>query len=124
MGTGWKMMGTGWKIMGEKSMGLTRLVVIEESSKECSGKNYLRMEVSISQKLGKGAPRPLSQALTSLSDLTDHMDSFLLASQCLTRSGQGETDYKYFELFLETVSGFPSVPASMAGYYTTYPAIL
>jgi hypothetical protein len=68
---------------------------------------------------------PLSRALTtSLSDLTDHMDSFLLASQRLTRSGQRETDYKYFKLFLETVSGFPSVPASMAGYYTTYPAIL
>jgi hypothetical protein len=47
---------------------------------------------------------PLSQALTSLSDLTGHMDSFLLASQRLTRSGQGKTDYKYFELFLETVS--------------------
>ena len=67
---------------------------------------------------------PLSRALTSLSDLTDHMDSFLLASQRLTRSGQGETDYRYFELFLESVSGFPSVPASMAGYYTQYPAIL
>ena len=51
------------------------------------------------------------------------MDSFLLASQRLTRSGQGETDFRYFELFLETVSGFPSVPASMAGYYTQYPAI-
>jgi hypothetical protein len=46
---------------------------------------------------------PLSRALTSLSDLTGHIDSFLLASQRLTRSGQGETDYKYFELFLETV---------------------
>jgi hypothetical protein len=67
---------------------------------------------------------PLSRALTSLSGLTDHMDSFLMASQRLTRSGQGETDYRYFELFLETVLGFPSVPASMAGYYTTYPAIL
>jgi hypothetical protein len=67
---------------------------------------------------------PLSRALTSLSDLTDHMDSFLLASQRLTRSGQGKTNYKYFELFLETVSGFPSVPASMAEYYTQYPAIL
>ncbi len=64
---------------------------------------------------------PLPHALTSLSDLTGHMDSFLLASQRLTRSGQGEADYKYVELFLETVSGFPSVPAStgtMAGYYT------
>jgi hypothetical protein len=67
---------------------------------------------------------PLSRALTSLSDLTTHMDSFLLASQRLTRSGQRETDYRYFELFLETVSGFPSVSACMAGYYTTYPAIL
>jgi hypothetical protein len=66
----------------------------------------------------------LSRALTSLSDLTGHMDSFLLASQRLTRSGQGETDYRYFELFLETVSSFPSVPASMAGYYTQYLAIL
>ncbi len=52
------------------------------------------------------------------------MDSFLLVSQRLTRSGQGETDYRYFELFLETVAGFPSVPSSMAGYYTMYPAIL
>ncbi len=67
---------------------------------------------------------PLSRALTSFSDLTGHMDSFLLVSQRLTRSGQGETDYRYFELFLETVSSFPSVPASMAGYYTQYPAML
>ena len=68
---------------------------------------------------------PLSRALTSLSDQTDHMDSFLLASQRLTRCGQGENGYNYFKLFLETVSGFPSVPASMeAGYYTQYPAIL
>ncbi len=68
---------------------------------------------------------PLSRALTSLSDLAGHMDSFLLASQrLLTRCGQGETDYNYFKLFLETVSGFPSVPASMAGYYTQYPGIL
>ncbi len=67
---------------------------------------------------------PLPRALKSLSNLTDHMDSFLLASQRLTRSGQGETDYRYFELFLGTVSGFPSVSACMAGYHTTYPAIL
>jgi hypothetical protein len=48
------------------------------------------------------------------------MDSFLLTSQRLTRSGPGETDYHfyYFELFLETVSGFLSVPSSMTGYYT------
>jgi hypothetical protein len=45
-------------------------------------------------------------------------------SQALTPSGQGDTDYRYFELFVETAPGFPSVPASMAGYYTHYPAIL
>ena len=36
---------------------------------------------------------PLSQSLTSMNDLTKHMSSFLLASQRLTRSGQGETAY-------------------------------
>jgi hypothetical protein len=55
---------------------------------------------------------PLSRALTSLSDLD--MGNYLLASQRLTRSGQGETPYHYFELFfLVTVSGFPSVAHSM-----------
>ena len=52
------------------------------------------------------------------------MDSFLLASQRLTRSGQGETDFSYFKSFLETVSGFPSIALSMPGYYIMYPAIL
>jgi hypothetical protein len=42
---------------------------------------------------------PLSQAMTSLSDLTKHMANFLLASQRLTQSGQGETPYRYFKLF-------------------------
>ena len=67
---------------------------------------------------------PLSRALTSLSNLSNHMDSFLLASQRLTRSGQGETDFSYFKAFLETVSGFPSIALAMPGYYLLYPAIL
>ena len=67
---------------------------------------------------------PLSRALTSLSDLPNHMNLFLLASQKLTRSGQGKTDFDYFKLFLETVSGFPSVALCMPGYYLQYPAIL
>ena len=67
---------------------------------------------------------PLSKALTSLSDLTNHMQNFLLASQRLTRSGQGETNYRYFEMFLETVANFPSVAFSLTGYYVQYPAIL
>jgi hypothetical protein len=52
------------------------------------------------------------------------MDRFLLASQRLTRSGQGEKDYRYFELFLESVSNFPSIALSLPGYYLLYPAIL
>jgi hypothetical protein len=39
---------------------------------------------------------PLSQALLSLSDFERHMDKYLLASQKLTRTGQGLTDYAYF----------------------------
>jgi hypothetical protein len=51
---------------------------------------------------------PLSLALTSLSDLESHIGNFLLASQRLTRSGQGETPYHYFERCLVTVrGGFP-----------------
>jgi hypothetical protein len=43
------------------------------------------------------------RALTSLSDLANHIDFFLLVSQRLTWSGQEEKDYCYFELLsLET----------------------
>jgi hypothetical protein len=52
-----------------------------------------------------------------------YMENFLLASQRLTRSGQGETPYHYFELYLVTVAGFPSVALAMMGYYSRYPAI-
>ena len=67
---------------------------------------------------------PLSQPLTSLSDLTKHMSSFLLASQRLTRSGQGETAYKYFKMFLETVTSFPSIGMCLTTYYTAHPLIV
>ena len=67
---------------------------------------------------------PLSQPLTSLSDLTKHMSTFLLASQRLTRSGQGQTPYNYFKLFLETVSGFPSIGMCLTTYYSAHPAII
>ncbi len=66
---------------------------------------------------------PLSQPLTSLTDLTKHMSSFLLASQRLTRSGQGETAYKYFKMFLETVASFPSIGMCLTTYYTAHPLI-
>ncbi len=66
---------------------------------------------------------PLDLALTSLSDLENHMANFLLVSQRLTRSGQGKPPYEYFETYLVTVSGFPSVALAMLGYYARYPAI-
>jgi hypothetical protein len=47
------------------------------------------------------------------------MDAFLLATQRLNRSGQGqgETGYKYFKMFLVTLGGFPAVVASLVPYY-------
>ncbi len=42
--------------------------------------------IATSDDIGK-LHEPLHRALTSLSDLTGHMDRFLLASQRLTRSG-------------------------------------
>jgi len=66
---------------------------------------------------------PLSKPLMSLSDLTKHMSTFLLASQRLTRSGQGETAYNYFKMFLESVSSFPSIGMCLTTYYSAYPAI-
>jgi hypothetical protein len=66
---------------------------------------------------------PLSQPLTSLSDLTKHMSSFSLASQYLTRSGQGETAYKYFKMLLQTVASFPSIGMCLTTYYTAHSAI-
>jgi hypothetical protein len=52
------------------------------------------------------------------------MSTFLLASQRLTQSGQGETLYNYFKLFLETVSGFPSIGMCLTTYYSAHPAII
>ena len=42
----------------------------------------------------------------------------------MTRSGQGETPYNYFKLFLETVSGFPSIGMCLTTYYSAHPAII
>jgi hypothetical protein len=44
---------------------------------------------------------PLSSPLMSLSGLVSHQEKYLLAFQCLIRSGQGETPFKY------TLKGFP-----------------
>ena len=66
---------------------------------------------------------PLSSPLLSLSGLVSHQEKYLLASQRLTRSGQGETPFKYFEMFLDTVKGFPLVLQSMTPYYAANPGI-
>ncbi len=50
---------------------------------------------------------PLSSPLLSLSGLVSHQEKHLLASQRLTRSGQEEKPYKYFEMFLDIVKGTP-----------------
>jgi hypothetical protein len=47
----------------------------------------------------------------------------LLASQRLTRSVHGESPYQYFELYLLSVAGFPSVALSLTPYYAQYPAL-
>jgi hypothetical protein len=55
---------------------------------------------------------PLSSPLMSLSGLVSHQEKYLLASQRLTRSGQGETPFKHFEMFLDTLKGFRSLCAA------------
>ncbi len=69
--------------------------------------------IPTSEDIHKLREPPLALALTSLSDLESHMGNFLLTSQRLTRSSQGETPYHYFELYLVTVAGFPSVALDM-----------
>jgi hypothetical protein len=53
---------------------------------------------------------PLHEPLPALANLERHMNTFLLASKKLTTAGQGKTpSYEYFEIFLETLKGFPVV---------------
>ena len=66
---------------------------------------------------------PLQEPLSAVADLERHMNKFLLASKKLTVSGQGKTDYEYFELFLETVQGFPIVSECMSTYYAVQPTV-
>ncbi len=66
---------------------------------------------------------PLSSPFFSLSGLVSHQEKYLLASQRLTRSGQGETPFKYFEMFLDIVKCFPLVLQSMTPYYAVDPGI-
>jgi hypothetical protein len=40
-----------------------------------------------------------------------------LASKKLTTASQGKTPYEYFEIFLETLKGFPVVGQCLLAYY-------
>ncbi len=67
---------------------------------------------------------PLQEPLKTLADLESHMNKFLLASKKLTLTGLGKTDYDYFELFLESVRGFPVVAQTLSTYYARYSTIV
>ena len=59
---------------------------------------------------------PLHEPLPALANLERHMNTFLLASKKLTTAGQGKTPYEYFEIFLETLKGFPVVGQCLPAY--------
>ncbi len=67
------------------------------------------------------APRaPLHEPLPALANLERHMNSFLLASKKLTAAGQWKTPYEYFEIYLETLKGFPVVGQCLPAYYAVH----
>ncbi len=61
---------------------------------------------------------PLLKLLPALAELETHMNLFMLASVKLTASGHGENPYRYFEMFLESVKGFPVLRQQLPGFFT------
>ncbi len=52
------------------------------------------------------------------------MGKFVLASLKLTATGHGEDSYRCFELFLETLKGFPLfISTTLDGFYQRYPTV-
>ncbi len=66
---------------------------------------------------------PLSEPLQAVADLEAHMGKFVLASLKLSATGHGEDPYRYFELFLESIKGFPLISTTLDGFYQRYPTI-
>ena len=66
---------------------------------------------------------PLLKLLPALAELEIHMNLFMLASVKLTASGHGENPYRYFEMFLESVKGFPVLRQQLPGFFTMYPTV-
>jgi hypothetical protein len=69
----------------------------------------------------------LLKLLPALAELETHMNLFMLASVKLTASGHGERTrgkpYRYFEMFLESVKGFPVLRQHLPGFFTAYPTV-
>jgi hypothetical protein len=63
---------------------------------------------------------PLHEPLPALANLERHMNTFLLASKKLTTAGQGKSPYEYFEIYLETLKGFPVVGQCLPAYYAVH----
>jgi hypothetical protein len=65
----------------------------------------------------------LLKLLPALAELETHMDLFMLALVKLTASGHGKNPYRYFEMFLESVKGFPVLRQQLPGFFTAYPTV-
>ncbi len=53
------------------------------------------------------------------------MVKFVLASLKISATGHGEDSYsyRYFEMFLETIKGFPLISTTLDGFYQRYPTV-
>ncbi len=59
-----------------------------------------------------------------MAELEAHMGKFVLASLKLSATGHGEDPYRYFELVLESIKGFPLISTTLDGFYQRFlPAV-
>ena len=63
----------------------------------------------------------LLKLLPALAELETHMNLFMLASVKPTASGHSENPYRYFEMFLESVKGFPVLRQQLPGFFYRVP---
>ncbi len=66
---------------------------------------------------------PLFEPLPAVAELEAHMGKFVLASLKLSATGHGEDPYRYFDLFLESIKGFPHISTTLDGFYQRYPTV-
>jgi hypothetical protein len=63
---------------------------------------------------------PLLKLLPALAELETRMNLFMLASIKLTACGHGQNPYRYFEMILKSVKGFPVLRQQLPGFFTAY----